>query len=241
MPRRAGRRALGWLTAGIGFAAAIYAALVSVAWCRFGRARPRRAGSDLLLDRFMPDYDVAEQHFAYIEAPPDVALRAAEETDLEGAPIIRAIFKAREIVLGAVPEDVSRPRGLLDLTTSIGWGVLAERPGREVVVGAVTQPWMPDVVFRALPPEAFRDFHEPGYVKIVWTLRADPAGAGHSVFRTETRAVATDAVARARFRWYWARFSPGIILIRRLMLIQLRKDAERRARAMAPVAIAGRA
>ena len=96
-------------------------------------------------------------------------------------------------------------------------------------MGAVTQPWMPNVVFRALPPDAFRDFRDPGYVKIVWTLRADPADAGHTVFRTETRAVATDAAARARFRWYWARFSPGIILIRRLMLIQLRKEAERRA------------
>jgi hypothetical protein len=82
---------------------------------------------------------------------------------------------------------------------------------------------------RALPPDTFRDFRDPGYVKIVWTLRADPADAGHTAFRTETRAVATDPAARARLRWYWARFSPGTILIRRLMLIQLRKEAERRA------------
>ena len=39
----------------------------------------------------------------------------------------------------------------------------------------------------------------------------------------------TDPTARTRFRWYWARFSPGIILIRRVMLGLLKTDAERRA------------
>jgi hypothetical protein len=42
--------------------------------------------------------------------------------------------------------------------------------------------------------------------------------------------VATDAAARSKFRWYWARFSPGIVLIRRLSLGPLRRDAERLAR-----------
>jgi hypothetical protein len=100
---------------------------------------------------------------------------------------------------------------------------------REIVVGAVTQPWMANVVFRALPPDRFREFREPGYVKIVWTLRVDPVGASQSMFRTETRVATTDATARRRFRWYWTRFSPGIVLIRRLMLGNLKKEAERRA------------
>jgi hypothetical protein len=50
------------------------------------------------------------------------------------------------------------------------------------------------------------------------------------MFRTETRALATDAEARRRFRRYWAAFSPGIILIRRAMLRPVRHEAERRAR-----------
>ena len=44
---------------------------------------------------------------------------------------------------------------------AIGWGVLAEVPGREIVMGAVTQPWLADVVFRPIPPEEFASFHEP--------------------------------------------------------------------------------
>ena len=89
--------------------------------------------------------------------------------------------------------------------------------------------WLPNVVFRGLAPEEFRTFQEPGYVKIVWTLRADPVGESESVFRTETRVMTTDPTARTKFRWYWARFSPGIVLIRRLMLGVLKTEAERRA------------
>ena len=91
----------------------------------------------------------------------------------------------------------------------IGWGVLAERPGRQILVGAVTQPWKPDVVFQALPPDEFAAFNEPGYVKIAWTLRADPIDADHALFVTETRAVATDPEARAKVRWYWSFFCQG--------------------------------
>jgi hypothetical protein len=84
-------------------------------------------------------------------------------------------------------------------------------------------------VFRALPPDEFASFDEPGYVKIAWTLRADPLGAGESISRTETRVVATDAIARAKFRKYWAWVSPGVVLIRWLSLRLVKEDAQRRA------------
>jgi hypothetical protein len=51
------------------------------------------------------------------------------------------------------------------------------------------------------------------------------------VFRTETRAVATDPEARARFRRYWAFLSPGIKLIRLLALRPVAAAAKRRAHA----------
>jgi hypothetical protein len=48
------------------------------------------------------------------------------------------------------------------------------------------------------------------------------------VFRTETRAVATDPGARKKFRLYWSIFSPGILLIRSAMVAALKVEAERR-------------
>jgi hypothetical protein len=148
--------------------------------------------------------------------------------DLNSTWIVRTIFKARETILGARPSNREIPKGLLAETLSLGWGILAEVPGREVVVGAVTQPWESDVVFRALPPDQFVAFREPGYVKIAWTLRADPVDALHSDAVTETRAIATDPIARSKFRLYWACVSPGIVLIRRISLDLVRDDAERR-------------
>jgi hypothetical protein len=111
---------------------------------------------------------------------------------------------------------------------SLGWGVLAELPGRELILGGVTKPWEANPVFRALPPNEFTAFDEPGYVKIAWTLRTNPARKSDCTFRTETRAVATDATARKRFRRYWSLLSPGIIAIRRVMVPQVKAEAERR-------------
>jgi hypothetical protein len=221
---------LKWSAGVLAVAAGTYAGYVGVAWRRYGHpAAVSPSDADPLLDRFMPVYDVAERHHVHVAAPPDITFTAACEQDLMALPVVRGVFRAREILLGSEPETTARPRGLLALTTSMGWGVLTELPGRQVVVGAVTQPWLANVVFRPLPPGEFAAFNEPDYVKIVWTLRADPAGTGESIFRTETRAVATDATARATFRRYWSFLSPGIILIRRALLRPLKREAERRA------------
>lgn len=221
------------LAAGVGIAASAYGVYAAVTWCRYGSIpRVDDLERDELLDRFMPVYEVVERHHIWVAAPPALTLAAAREQDLLRLPLVRPIFKARELILRATPDDRPQPRGLLAATQALGWGVLADVPNREIVVGAVTRPWEPNVTFRALPPDRFAAFSEPAFVKIVWTLRADPADVGSSIFRTETRAVATDAIARARFRRYWALASPGIALIRHLSLRPLKRDAERRASMM---------
>jgi hypothetical protein len=226
------RTAVRWMTGALGVAAAGYMAYVVTAWARYGHVEPpHRDTADPLLDRFIPSYEIAERHHITVAAPAEIAFAAAREMDLNQSLIVRAIFRAREVALGADPDAGTRPRGIVALTSSIGWGVLAEVPGRELIMGAVTQPWKANVVFRALPPEEFAAFNEPDYVKIVWTLRADPVDATHSIFRTETRAVATDPHARRNFRRYWSFLAPGIIVIRWMSLGPLKADAERRARA----------
>jgi hypothetical protein len=230
------RAAARWVGAGIGIAAAAYGGYVGITWYRFGRPTPPGPEEqDQLLDSFIPDYDVTERHRIRVAASADVTLAVAREMDLQGSRLVRAIIKARELILGAVPSDRRPPRGLLAEVQSLGWGVLADVPGREVVVGAMTRPWEANVTFHALPADRFAVFNEPGYVKIVWTLRADPISPTESMFRTETRAVATDAGARAKFRRYWSFLSPGIILIRLATLGPLRREAERRVTSTVPV------
>jgi len=227
-----GRSAATWLGLGAGIAVATYGAYVGAAWLRYGHARrPAKAeDADSLLDRFMPTYEIAERHHVSVGAPAEITFSTACAMDLQDSGLVRAIFKGRELLLKAKPQAHRLPRGLLAQTEALGWCVLAEIPGREIVMGAVTQPWKGTPIFRGVPPDQFAAFHEPGYVKIAWTLRADSAGPDKSLFRTETRAVCTDEAARRKFRHYWAFLSPGIILIRRLSLGPLKKAAQYRAR-----------
>jgi hypothetical protein len=183
-----------------------------------------------LLDWYLPEPEVREHHSIEIEAPADVVLEAAKEMELLEAPMVRAIIRARELVMGGAPDPRPHPTGLLEQMLSIGWVVLAETPGREIVVGAVTQPWTAAPVFRSIPAADFRDFAEPGWVKIAWTLRADPVDHRRSVFSTETRVCTTDTASRERFRNYWSFVAPGVEVIRFAMLRPLRRAAEERAR-----------
>ena len=220
--------AAGITAAGVAGAAAAYAAFAGSTWLRFGRPSPPSAPEeqDPLLDAFIPTYDVVERHHVRVDAPAAVTLDRARNLDINDACLSRAIFKARELIMGA-PHVPLPPGGLIAVMQRIGWGVLAEQPGHEIVLGAVTRPWEPDPIFRSVPPAEFAAFGEPGYVKIAFTLRADPVGDQRSIFRTETRAVATDARARRLFRRYWALVSPGVALIRVDMLNPIRAAAER--------------
>ena len=216
-------------------AAGAYGAYAVAAWYRYGRpGAPDPAGPDALLERFLPAYEVADRQSVRVAAPAVVALAAGSDVDLDALPVVRAIFAARARLLGASGTAAVAPAGLVAQLLGLGWGVLAEIPDREIVLGAVTRPWEGDVVFRAVPAAEFAAFAEPGYVKILLALAAEPLGPGASRLRTETRVATTDGPSRERFRRYWAAFSAGIRLIRVFLLRAARREAERRANPKPP-------
>lgn len=216
------------LVAGLGAATAAYAAHVVTTWRRYGRPPPARgAARDDVLDRAMPAYDVCERHHVRVAAPPAITLRAATEADLQRSRVVRTIFKTRELLMRGHVEPTRPSIGLLAELESLGWGVVAEVPEREIIVGAVTKPWHPDPKFETVPADEFATFAEPDYVKIAVTFRADPRDDGGTDFYTETRALATDATARRKFRAYWSLLSPGISLIRAAMVADLGHAADR--------------
>jgi hypothetical protein len=221
---RAARIASWTLAAGAG----AYAGHTALTWLRYGHVdRPGPRNGDALLDTFMPRYEVVERMSMKVQAPAAITLTAAERQELMTVPTVSAIFRLRQWVMGAGLEQPELPRPLIEQVKALGWVELARIPGREVVMGAVTQPWQAAVTFRGVAPDDFAGFQEPGYVKIAWTLRADPLGPDSCRFLTETRAVATDEMARARFRTYWALVAPGVSLIRRLSFGPMRREAER--------------
>ncbi len=183
-----------------------------------------------LLDRFVPAPDVRERFETTIRAPAALVIKVAAEFDMQSPPAVKAIFRLREALLGGrhAPRP---PQGIVEETRRLGWGLLAEDPGRYLACGARCQPWLAEVRFTAIDAERFAAWSEPDHVKIAWTLEAEEVAPNVTRFAQETRAVATDAEARAKFRryWRWARF--GIVGIRLLLLPALRREAERRRKA----------
>jgi len=241
------------LVGGAVIAAASYATYAGITWYRYGRTKHKvkREESDSLLDLYMPEYEVADRHHMRVAAPAEITFAAACQMNMSQPAIVRAIFKTRQVALGCAaaiaegkfstcsrtsnpPSETTPQKQFLAEMKALGWGELAETPGREIVLGAVTQPWIAKPAFRAVRAADFAAFQEPGYVKIVFTLRADPLSASESIARTETRAATTDSIARAKFRRYWALVSPGVILIRGTLLRSMKSEAERRMRELKP-------
>ena len=120
----------------------------------------------------MPLYDVVERHRIYVAAPADVTLGVARDMNVSDSCVVRAIFRARELMLGATPppHGVALPPGLVPAALHLGWGVLSDEAGHEIVLGAVTRPWEANPVFRDLLPRDFAAFE-----LAVWRYRPLPA------------------------------------------------------------------
>ena len=108
-----------------------------------------------------------------------------------------------------------------------GFHLLAEEPGRELVVGSVGRFWKLRIPYASVTPADFPAFSTPGYGKLAWNLRVDPREGGGAWVSAELRVTTTDEAAWARFRRYWwlvGRFSHAI---RRLILHQFQRELGR--------------
>jgi hypothetical protein len=183
------------------------------------------------LDRFIPTTDIRRRHEIVVHAPAALVLETARNLDMFSIAPVRAIFWLRGRMLGAKEQPPRRARGLIEDALAMGWGLLAEQPGRFVVMGAVCQPWVADVVFTPVPAAEFASASLADRVKIAWTVEAEALDESTTRFANETRAVATDDQARTKFRRYWRLFGAGIVLIRWMLLPAVRRRAEQRWRA----------
>ena len=176
---------------------------------------------------FIPKPYVRDHHEIVIAAPADLVFFDATRLNLQRLPLVRAIFQIRAWLMRDTIEPPVKPLGIVADMMVLGWGLLAHTPCRSIVMGAATRPWTRNVTFRTIPSHEFAAFAEPDYIKIVWTLEADPIGPERTRFRTETRVEPTDEAARRKFFWYWMAFGLGIRFIRWSLLRELRRKALR--------------
>jgi hypothetical protein len=173
------------------------------------------------------------------------------ELNLLQAPFIRAALGIRALpqrVLGVLRAsgkqttiETALPTFRLKDMVGLGWIVLAETPGVEIVLGQVSRPWKADASSTDAPttPEQFRNFDAPGFAKIVTSLRVDRYGTDSSILTAETRVATTDARSRRRFRRYWLLIGPVSSVIRRMALRLLATELRRSAPGTTPDGGAG--
>jgi hypothetical protein len=181
----------------------------------------------MLIDRFMPVFDVSEQHLIRVKAPADRTYKALRMVDLTQSRVIRSLFAVR-----GIPRLVRRrPRAqlgnmTLDDLVRGGFMWLDEDPGAEIVLGVVGSFWRLSGGVLRIEPEEFEGFDRPGYAKAAWNFRVVPDGDDASIVTTETRVRVPDEASRKKFALYWAAIGPFSGLVRKQALVLVRAAAE---------------
>ena len=181
----------------------------------------------MLIDSFAPNPDAVEIHFIEINASPEVVYRALWTTDLGGSLIIKFLLALRSL-----PKFIAHPRQPLPqdrrvtLQTLIdaGFGVLAEQPGKEVVLGVSGKFWRPTGNLSPFNRADFDAALPAGLSRAVWNFHVEGVN-DQTILSTETRVTCADARSRRKFRAYWFFVRPFSGLIRRIMLRRVRQTS----------------
>jgi deazaflavin-dependent oxidoreductase (nitroreductase family) len=193
---------------------------------------------ELLIDQFLPRYELAIVHAEVLRAQPERCYRAARNLDLLREPIIRTLLELRaapqrlaDCLSGhhvAASANASMRTFRLDdmVRPPISWTLLGEVAGTEMVLGQIGRPWQPTQmgIGPNVAPKEFAAFDQPGFAKIALSLRVQPYGAAGSILTLETRVAATDPVSLKRFQRYWAVIGPFSHLLRWIALRQVAAD-----------------
>ena len=182
-----------------------------------------------LIDEWMPSFDESEFHSREVAAPPPVvesAVRVLDPGDLRLTGLLMGIRTLPATLTGRRRPARSGP--LLDGVLSMGFVLLGERPGEQVLLGVAGRPWRPrgDGLDSLAGPDAFRTYSRPGSIRAVWDFVLAPTADG-TFLSTETRIAGTDPAGTRTFRRYWRLVMPGSALIRRDMLRATAVRAER--------------
>ena len=173
----------------------------------------------MLLVEVMPDYDVHEVHALWVPTAPDAAYQAVNAVSAREVRLFGPLMWLRRFGRSSRAFDPDAP--LLGEMLKNGFMRVGERPGEELVVGAIGRFWSP-LGNKPRRVDDFAGFAEPGYAKAALNFSVRPEGDGSRI-TTETRIAGTDAAAARKFRRYWLLIRPGSGAIRRSWLKAIRR------------------
>lgn len=192
---------------------------------------------ELLIDRYLPEYDFTIVEFTKVEAPAPATWKAARGLDFltVRSPLINAAMFVRSLPARfgrAEPDETPEAMTLDGIVAATaegegadGWVALGEQPGREFVFGAVGKFWQTDIEWRTVLPYAWSDFDEPGWGQLAANFLVQPYGGWRSTITYEARTALYDAESRRRFKRYWTVVRPFIGSVMRGALRTIAADA----------------
>lgn len=187
----------------------------------------REVGDRMLIDEFMPVYDVRTSHRIHVDAPADVVYEAARHAHVERSPLVRFLVGVRNVPALLSARRRVKPLGLsIDELTQNGFILLGERPGSEFALGLVGQFWKPRPDLQRVDPASFRALEDERFAKAVWTFTLERDAEG-TLLSTETRVRCASERTRRRFLLYWRLIGPFSGLIRRELLRAVKRESER--------------
>jgi hypothetical protein len=182
----------------------------------------------MLLDKYLPEYDVTEVHIIRIRAAPEMvynALMGLSVTEISN--IVRFLFWLR-----ALPEkpatkklvQLNYSKPFLKTMLDNGFTALAAKPPDEFVFGMIAPGnigrfWkkaaMKNVSLK--DAQSFMAFNDPDYIRVVANFSITAADKpGRVILRTESRSKGLSKKTFKQFRPYWTVIRPWSGLIRRL-------------------------
>ena len=186
----------------------------------------------MLIDSFVPFPDAAEKHHITIAAARETVYRALWTTDLGGSWMVKGLLTLRSLpgLILHRGRSTRRSDGTRKITlqaiVDAGFGVLAEDPDREIVLGVTGPFWRPTGNVLPFNEENFHGPVAAGVARAVWNFAVQEVGNGRTILFTETRVVCGDRRSRWKFRAYWFFVRPFSGLIRRLMLRAVKRACE---------------
>lgn len=201
-------RKKGLLVLGLGLLGFIAGVYLPVSETRVETVRTR-------LDEFAPTYQFSEFHSIRVSAPKDRVYSAIRAVTPEEVRFFKTLTGMRFLSTPA-------RRPILESFTAGTFLLLADDPGREIVIGRAGD----GRTARRLTLEEFKAVHQAPLIKIVMNFRIQEVDAAHCVLTTETRVYAVGTQPLRGFATYWRMIYPGSSLIRSMWLRAIKLRAE---------------
>jgi hypothetical protein len=161
---------------------------------------PREAA----IDRFLPVADIVETRHVVVDVPPAAAHAALHKLDFADipSPLVRALMRIGLRAMNRARRRLGKAplprRFTLENLEQFGRILLADEPGKEIVIGAIARPGDVESMFVRRTPADFIGFDCPGHIKAVASFQTQPHGAHQTLLTYETRIRATDTDARRK-------------------------------------------